>query len=87
MNVLVGDDGEALLCDFGLAVIIEDLTKMPISSALKDSGNPRWMAPELLIGENTVSQQSDIWALGMVMLEVGFTFLRSMALFRSTSFP
>ena len=30
------------------------------------------MAPELLIGEEIVSLQSDIWSLGMVMLEVRF---------------
>jgi len=43
---------------------------MPISSALQGSGNPRWMAPELLIGEEIVSPQSDIWSLGMVILEI-----------------
>lgn len=70
VNVLIGDDGQPLLCDFGLAVIVEDLANMPISSALQGSGNPRWMAPELLIGEEIVSPQSDIWSLGMVMLEI-----------------
>ena len=69
-NVLIGDSGEPLLCDFGLAVIVEDLVNMPISSALQGSGNPRWMAPELLIGEDMVSTQSDVWSLGMLMLEV-----------------
>ncbi|KLO16659.1 kinase-like protein [Schizopora paradoxa] len=69
-NVLIGDDEQPLLCDFGLAVIVEDLANMPISSALQGSGNPRWMAPELLIGEEIVSPQSDVWSLGMVMLEI-----------------
>lgn len=69
-NILISDHGEPLLCDFGLAVILEDLAQMPISSLLQDAGNPRWMAPELLIGEQQVSTASDIWALGMVLLEV-----------------
>ena len=59
-----------LLADFGLAVIVEDLTQMPISSALEGSGNPRWMAPELLVGQEIVSKSSDIWSLGMFFLEV-----------------
>ena len=66
--MLISNDGEAFLTDFGLAVIVEDLTKLPISSALTESGNPRWMAPELITG--LVSVKSDIWALGMVILEV-----------------
>ena len=73
-NVLVSDNGRPLLCDFGLAVIVEDLTNMPISSALHDSGNPRWMAPELLAQGDIVSPKSDVWALGMVFLEVFLYF-------------
>ncbi|TDL28706.1 kinase-like protein [Rickenella mellea] len=69
-NILISDKGEPLLTDFGLAVILEDLSKMPISSVLQDSGNPRWMAPELFVEDNLVSKQSDIWAFGMVVLEV-----------------
>ena len=68
--MLISNDGEAFLTDFGLAVIVEDLTKLPISSALAESGNPRWMAPELLIDGCLVSKESDVWALGMVALEV-----------------
>ena len=69
-NVLISNSGEPLLADFGLAVIVEDLTQMPISSALEGSGNPRWMAPELLVGQEIVSKSSDIWSLGMFFLEV-----------------
>ncbi|EJD04727.1 kinase-like protein [Fomitiporia mediterranea MF3/22] len=71
-NVLISNSGEPLLCDFGLAVIIEDLAQMPISSVLQDAGNPRWMAPELFVGEQqaSISTASDIWALGMVFLEI-----------------
>ena len=69
-NILIGDAGQPLLCDFGLAVVVEDLINMPISSALQGSGNPRWMAPELLIGEDIVTLETDIWSFGMTMLEV-----------------
>lgn len=71
-NVVISSTGEALLNDFGLAVIIEDLSKMPISSTLDGAGNPRWMAPELLVGSDIISKKSDVWAFGMVILEVRF---------------
>ncbi|EJD04732.1 kinase-like protein [Fomitiporia mediterranea MF3/22] len=72
VNVLISNSGEPLLCDFGLAIILEDLTQMPISSLLQDAGNPRWMAPELFVGEQqaSISTASDVWALGMVFLEI-----------------
>ncbi len=69
-NVVMSPGGDAQLCDFGLAVIIEDLVEMPISSALDGAGNPRWMAPELFMGCNMVSKESDVWAFGMTVLEV-----------------
>ena len=59
-----------MLADFGLAVIVEDLTRLPISTSLQNSGNVRWMAYELLVGDSLVSKESDVWALGMVILEV-----------------
>lgn len=31
------------------------------------------MAPELLIGSDIVSKESDVWAFGMVVLEVSFS--------------
>ena len=68
--------GNPLLCDFGLAVIVEDLTHIPLSNTLQNTGNPRWMAPELFVGEGTlVSVNSDVWALGMVLLEVSISVL------------
>ncbi|KAI5117272.1 hypothetical protein M0805_001002 [Coniferiporia weirii] len=71
VNILIDDDGEPLLCDFGLAVVVEDLTHLPISTTLQNCGNPRWMAPELFTSEdNIVGPESDVWALGMVLLEI-----------------
>ena len=59
-----------MLSDFGLAVIVGDLAQLPISSVLQDAGNPRWMAPELFFSDSHPNAASDVWALGMVLLEV-----------------
>ncbi|OCB89265.1 kinase-like protein [Sanghuangporus baumii] len=69
-NILISNKGEPLLCDFGLAVIVGDLAQTPVSTVLQDAGNPRWMSPELFFSESRPNAASDIWALGMVLLEL-----------------
>lgn len=59
-----------MLCDFGLANVVGEMTKMSVSSVLQGSGNCRWMAPEVVIDDGPLSKESDIWAFGMVILEV-----------------
>ncbi|KLO12770.1 kinase-like protein [Schizopora paradoxa] len=70
-NILVSKRGEPMLCDFGLAlVVVEDLTMMSISTVLQGSGNCRWMAIELLFHDALPTKESDMWAFGMVVLEL-----------------
>lgn len=64
------DLGSPLLCDFGLAIIAEELGELPISSVLQGSGNCRWMSREMLFGNDPPSKGCDIWAFGMVVIEV-----------------
>jgi serine/threonine protein kinase len=70
-NILVSDSGRAVLADFGLAKISLETTM----TNLRDSGSPRWMAPELFsfsdIEEIThKTLMSDIYAFGQVIAEV-----------------
>ena len=68
----------ARVADFGLAVVVEET----ISNKLKDT--TRWMAPELMdperygfIGESQKqlpSKSTDIYAIGMTVLEVSVYF-------------
>ncbi|CUA67089.1 Vegetative incompatibility protein HET-E-1 [Podospora anserina] [Rhizoctonia solani] len=69
LNVLVSSDGIAKLADFGLSTVPET------SLGFSDTSNPqigstRWAAPELLLEEATKSKESDVYALGMTILEV-----------------
>ena len=65
-NVLVGDRERVKILDFGLAKLGSqtDLTKSRSSM-----GTVPYMAPEQIRGE-TISEQTDIWALGAVMYEM-----------------
>ena len=67
---MISDDLEAVIADFGLAVIVEDLDKLPLSSAVKYKGNPHWTAPELQLLDIPTNKEADVWSFGMVCLEV-----------------
>ncbi|KAL4066740.1 kinase-like domain-containing protein, partial [Scleroderma citrinum] len=64
-NVLIFNDGHALLTDFGLSTLPINTFSMPIEPHFR--GTCDWMAPEILHGEGP-SVASDIWAFGMTML-------------------
>lgn len=67
-NILIDDDGKALLCDFGLSQIKADVNSRSIaSSILVDS--PNWMAPELFKGE-ILQFPCDVYSFAMTMYEV-----------------
>ncbi|MBX7102401.1 MAG: serine/threonine protein kinase, partial [Myxococcaceae bacterium] len=80
-NVLLGEHGEVLVTDWGLALMVGEARQVPglppISlSSPKDArsasdlaGTPRYMAPEQLRREG-VSPRSDVYALGLVLYEL-----------------
>ncbi|KAG9030421.1 Phosphatidylinositol (PI) 3-kinase [Tulasnella sp. UAMH 9824] len=68
LNVLVNDNGRALLSDFGLAQAMEDgPTGLSTSSGFQ--GTFRYCSPEVLQGTSP-NLQSDIWAWGCLALEI-----------------
>ncbi|KAI6045342.1 kinase-like domain-containing protein [Pisolithus marmoratus] len=69
-NVLIAEDGRALLTDFGLSIHFNSSFTMTVKSPC--GGSLYWMAPELVeaMGELNATIQSDIWAFGMTALEL-----------------
>ena len=63
-NIMINKRGDAVIMDFGLAAIADQL-----SGAEVRNGTPAYMAPEQLKGAG-VTHRSDIYALGLVLYEL-----------------
>ncbi|KAH7338687.1 kinase-like domain-containing protein [Rhizoctonia solani] len=68
LNVLVSTDGVAKLTDFGLSTMPESSLEFSATTA-SQAGSIRWAAPELLADESAKSKGSDVYSLGMTILE------------------
>ncbi|CAE6511723.1 unnamed protein product [Rhizoctonia solani] len=70
-NVLVSSDGVARLSDFDHSIMSEVSSLVFSESSNLRTGTLRWSAPELLLEEvRSRTTQSDVYALGMTMLEI-----------------
>jgi serine/threonine protein kinase len=66
-NIMLTQDNEIKICDFGLALITSaDINDTQVMGRL---GSPRYMSPEQ-VSEEMVTNQSDIFSLGIVAYEM-----------------
>lgn len=64
-NVMLGDFGEVLVMDWGLAVTLGEKTTVAMG------GTPAYMAPEMVLGPpSSIGTASDIYLLGAILYEV-----------------
>ncbi|KAF8747019.1 Protein tyrosine kinase, partial [Rhizoctonia solani] len=68
LNVLISSDGTAKLTDFGLSTMAESSIGFSATTTAQ-AGSIRWVAPELLLEGASRSKMSDVYALGMTILE------------------
>lgn len=68
---MLGDFGEVLVLDWGLAVATEGHRPTPnVSAAFNIAGTPAYMAPELAFGPmEAIGRHSDVYLLGAILYE------------------
>ncbi len=67
-NILILE-GQAKLTDFGLSERVQSVTKQTAYVARARAGTHRFMAPEVLLGNERATKHSDVFSFGIV---VGF---------------
>ena len=68
-NILVNEDCEAKLCDFGLvrSLLPNDNQQLVLTENIAT----RWYrAPEILLCSNSYGKEVDVWSLGCVLAEI-----------------
>ena len=69
-NLMVTDEGQPVLLDFGIARAGDDDSDGPGLTRTTDVlGTPHYMAPEQLRATSTVDRRADIYALGVTLFE------------------
>jgi len=66
-NILLDEDRNAYLADFGIAKVLDVRTESGLSQQL--AGSPLYISPEQIRSE-TVSPQTDLYSLGVVLYEL-----------------
>ena len=68
-NILLDEEGEPRLTDFGLATLQEVDARLTRTQAV--AGTPEYMSPEQAAGRReAISTSTDVWSLGVVLYQM-----------------
>lgn len=67
-NVLIDQQGNILLSDFGLAKVFASSSRFTVSGAFL--GTPAYASPEQCLGRSDLDGRSDVYSLGVILYEM-----------------
>ncbi|HYE30889.1 MAG TPA: protein kinase [Methylomirabilota bacterium] len=67
-NILIDDDGQPVVSDFGLAKVVERGGDLTVSGAIL--GTPAYCSPEQALGRNALTTATDVYSLGATLHRV-----------------
>lgn len=69
-NIMIGDNGNFMITDFGVSTHIKSTLRKSLSSAFSSAGTLAYMAPERFGKNNTPIMSNDIYSLGATVYEM-----------------
>ncbi len=69
-NILLDEDGHAIVADFGIARAVERASDTTATGTGLALGTPAYMSPEQAMGQRELDGRSDIYSLGCVLYEM-----------------
>jgi serine/threonine protein kinase len=69
-NVMIGDNGDFMITDFGISTHIKSTLRKSLSSAFSSAGTIAYMAPERFSKDNAPVMANDIYSLGATAFEM-----------------
>jgi len=69
-NILLADDGQPLVADFGIALAVNEAGGTRLTETGMSLGTPEYMSPEQATGDRQLDPASDIYSLGAVLYEM-----------------
>ena len=69
-NILLADDGQPLVADFGIALAVTEAGGTRLTETGMSLGTPEYMSPEQATGDRQLDPASDIYSLGAVLYEM-----------------
>lgn len=69
-NVMVSDNGDFMITDFGVSTHVRSTLRKSMSSAFSSAGTVAYMAPERFGRDNTPIKANDVYSLGATVFEL-----------------
>jgi len=69
-NILLSEQGEPLIADFGIALAVAQAGAGRITETGLSLGTPHYMSPEQATGDQNIGPPTDLYALGCVLYEM-----------------